>query len=422
MNRRLYLRLYLTFLAVTVLALGVTTLLARAFHEPAGLVARYIAPLARSLACTAPTGCQGESAQRLTDTARELGLDVAVWDGQGHALFEAVHAPLPFPAHPTAGWHHTPRGVLWLTPLADGRMLGLRERGHFGARGRFFLPLLGGLAILMALGLYPLSRGITRRIEELSEGARRWGQGDLGHRVPVRGKDEIAALAVRFNQTAGAIESLLAQERQMLATASHELRTPLTRIRMALELLAEEADPVRRGNLARRSSEDVAERDALVEELLVAARAQPGMPRRPFVEIDLLALVRAEAETVSAQVAGEPLPFPCEEAMVRRMVRNLFANARLHGQGTAIRAEVHRDGGDLLLAVEDDGPGVPESERERIFAPFYRAPGPRPPGDTGLGLGLALCRQVARYHGGDVTYVPRQPTGSRFEVRLPAQP
>jgi signal transduction histidine kinase len=97
-------------------------------------------------------------------------------------------------------------------------------------------------------------------------------------------------------------------------------------------------------------------------------------------------------------------------------------NARLHGQGTAIRAEVHRDGGGILLAVEDDGPGVPESERERIFAPFYRAPGPRPPGDTGLGLGLALCRQVARYHGGDVTYVARQPTGSRFEVRLPAPP
>jgi signal transduction histidine kinase len=146
------------------------------------------------------------------------------------------------------------------------------------------------------------------------------------------------------------------------------------------------------------------------------------VPRRPFVETDLLALLRKEAEAVSAQVAGEPLSFACEEAMVRRMVRNLFANARLHGQGTAIRAEVRRDGGDILLAIEDDGPGVPENERERIFAPFYRAPGPRPAGDTGLGLGLALCRQVARYHGGDIVYVAREPAGSRFEVRLPANP
>jgi signal transduction histidine kinase len=419
MNRRLYLRLYLVFVGITALSLVLTAVLARAFHEPAGLVARYIAPLARSLACTPPSGCQGESAQRLSDSARELGLDIAVWDDHGRTLFEAVHAPLPFPARPTTGWHHTPRGGLWLSSLGDGRMFGLRERGHLGSRGRFFLPMVGGLAILMALGLYPLSRGITRRIEELAEGARRWGTGDLGHRVPVRGKDEIAGLATRFNQTAAAIEALLAQERQMLATASHELRSPLARIRMALELLAEEADPDRRGQLVRRSGEDIAELDALVEELLLAARTQPGVPRRPLIETDLLALVRAEAEAVGARVTGEPVAFACEATMVKRLLRNLLANARLHGQEAAIRAEVRRDGGDILLAVEDDGPGVPETERERIFAPFYRAPGPRPAGDTGLGLGLSLCRQIARYHGGDVTYVARQPTGSRFEVRLP---
>lgn len=419
MNSRLYLRLYLAFLAITALSLVLTAALARAFHEPAGVVARYVAPLARSLACTAPGVCQGESAQRLAETARELALDIAVWDAQGRPLFEAAHTPLPFPAHPTAGRHPTPRGALWLTSLGDGRMLGLRERGHFGSRGRFFLPLVGGLALLMALGLYPLSRGITRRIEHLAEGARRWGAGELSHRVPVTGKDEIAALATRFNQTAAAIETLLTQERQMLATASHELRSPLARIRLAVELMAEEADPARRGDLARRSSEDIAELDGLVEELLLAARTQPGVPRRPFAEADLFALVRGEAEAVGAQVVGAPLPFACEAPMMRRMVRNLLVNARVHGQGAAIRAELFRDGNAIVIGIEDDGPGVPESEREHIFAPFYRAPGPRPPGDTGLGLGLALCRQIARYHGGDVMCVARQPAGSRFEVRLP---
>jgi signal transduction histidine kinase len=269
------------------------------------------------------------------------------------------------------------------------------------------------------VGLYPLSRSITRRIEQLAEGARRWGTGDLSHRVPVVGKDEIALLAEQFNRTAAALEALLAQERQMLATASHELRSPLARVRMALELLAEEPDPNRRGELSRRSAEDIAELDALVEELLLTARTQAGAARRPFTEIDLLALVRSEAEAVGAQVAGEPLVLSCEPAMIKRMVRNLLVNARLHGQGGAIRAEIQRGGGQILLAVEDDGPGVPESERDRIFAPFYRAPGPRPPGDTGIGLGLALVRQVARYHGGDVTYIPRQSAGSRFEVRLP---
>ena len=419
MTQRLYLRLYSAFLGIAVVSLLVTAVLARAFHEPGGTVSRFITPLARSLACTFPGVCRGEAAHRLTETARELEIDIAIWDQEGRELFQETKAPLLFPARATPGWHHTARGPLWLVDMGDGRMLGLRERGHFGPRGRFFLPMLVGLAVVMAVGLYPLSRSITRRLEHLAEGARRWGAGDLAHRVPVVGKDEIALLAERFNHTAAAIEALLAQERQMLATASHELRSPLARVRMALELLAEEPDPVRRGELSRRSAEDIAELDALVEELLLTTRAQAGVPRRPFTEVDLLALVHAEAETVGAQVAGEPIVLSCEPAMMKRMVRNLLANAQLHGQGGTIRAEIQRSGAHVLLAVEDNGPGVPESERERIFAPFYRAPGPRPPGDTGLGLGLALVRQVARYHGGDVAYVARQPNGSRFEVRLP---
>ena len=419
MTQRLYLRLYFAFLGITVLSLLVTAVMARAFHEPGGTVSRFIAPLARSLVCTLPGACTGEAAHRLTETARELEMDIAVWDAQGRPLFLEARTPLQLPARATAGWHHTSRGPVWLIDLGDGRMLGLREHGHFGPRGRFFLPMLLGLAVVMALGLYPLSRSITHRLELLAEGARRWGAGDLAHRVPVVGKDEIAVLAERFNLTAAAIEALLAQERQMLATASHELRTPLARVRMALELLAEEPDPIRRGELSRRSAEDIAELDALVEELLLTARTKTGVPRRPFAEIDLLALVRAEGEAVEAQVAGEPVVLSCEPAMIKRMVRNLFANAHHHGQGGAIRAEIQRSEAQVVLAVEDDGPGVPESERERIFAPFYRAPGPRPPGDTGLGLGLALVRQVARYHGGDVAYVPRQPAGSRFEVTLP---
>jgi len=406
MTRRLYLRLYLAFLGITVVSLLVTAVMARAFHEPGGAVAHVLTPLARSLVCTLPGMCHGEAVHRLSESARELEIDIAVWDAQGRALFQETKSPLSFPARATPGWHHTARGPLWLIDMGDGRMLGLRERGHFGPRGRFFLPMLFGLALVMAVGLYPLSRSITRRLEHLAEGARRWGAGDLAHRVPVVGKDEIALLAERFNQTAAAL-------------ASHELRSPLARVRMAIELLAEEADPGRRGELARHSAEDIAELDALVEELLLAARTQSGVPRRPFTEVDLLALVRAEAESVGAEVVGEPIRFSCEALMLKRMVRNLFANARLHGQGGAIRAEIRRSGAQVLIAVEDDGPGVPASERERIFAPFYRAPGPRPPGDTGLGLGLALVRQIARYHGGDVAYVARQPTGSRFEVRLP---
>lgn len=419
MKHRLYVRLYLAFLGITVVSLLVTAALARAFHEPGGAVARFLTPLARSMVCRTDGACTGETSHHLREVARELQMDVAVWDRNGRALFEETTAILPRPGYPSAGWHHTGRGPLWVIDLGDGRTLGLRERSHFGPRGRFFLPMLALLATIMAVALYPLSRGITRRLEHLAEGARRWGEGDLAHRVPVGGHDEIAVLAARFNQTAAAIESLVAHERQMLATASHELRSPLARVRMAIELLSEESDTNKRADLARRSAEDIAELDALVEELLMAARTQAGVPRRPFADVDLLALVRSEADAVGARVDGDVVHVSGESAMLKRLVRNLLANATLHGQGGTVSVEVRSSGEHVILAVEDEGRGVPESERERIFAPFYRPPGPRPPGDTGLGLGLALVRQIARYHGGDVRYVSRQPTGSRFEVHLP---
>jgi signal transduction histidine kinase len=415
LRHRLYLRLYLAFLGIAILSLFVTAVLARAFHSPGAQVSRTLASLARSMECHAPGGCTGYGVEHLREEARELNLDIVVWNPDGQVVFESN--PSPF-APSTLGHRRGPPLPMRMIPLGNGNTLGVRERGHFGPRGTLFLPLLLGLTVLFAIALHPLSRGITRRIEALSEGARRWGEGDLGHRIPVRGKDEIAALATRFNQTAAAIEALVAQERQMLASASHELRTPLARIRMALELLAEEASAERRSELARNASEDIAELDSLVEELLLTVRSQPGVPRRPLTQVDLLSLVKAEVGDPPVEIRGESLPLMCEPSMIKRMVRNLLTNARLHAGG-AVAVTVGRDGDQALLAVEDDGPGVPESERERIFAPFYRPPGPRPPGDTGLGLGLALVRQVARYHGGDITYAARQPRGSRFEVRLP---
>lgn len=421
-KHRLYLRLYLAFVAITAIALGLTSVLARAFHQPGGPVTPYLGQLARTIDCQPGAPCQSEAARWLAETSREMGIDIVIWDRERRPIFTASTGPLPAPARFTVGWHHTSRGPLWLSAIDNGRMLGLRERGHMGPRGRLFLPLVGGLLLAMAIGLYPLSRGITRRLEHLAEGARRWGDGALDHRVPVDGKDEIAQLAARFNQAAEAIQRLLVQERQMLATASHELRSPLARVRVAIELLGEEPDAGKRADLVRKSSDDIAELDGLVEELLMAARAQAHVARRPMEVIDLHALVAGEAAQVSAEVGGRgPIPQACDAAMMRRLVRNLLANARLYGQGSPIRAEVGvgDDGHDIVIAVEDGGPGVPEAERDRIFAPFYRPPGPRPPGDTGLGLGLALVRQIARYHGGDARFVARPTGGSRFEVKLP---
>jgi two-component system sensor histidine kinase RstB len=310
----------------------------------------------------------------------------------------------------------------------------VRERREGPDHRTLFLSVLGVVAAVMALGLYPLARGITRRLEHLAEGARRFGGGELSHRVPVQGTDEIAAVAARFNQAAAALESLLEQQRHMLANASHELRSPLARLRMAFELAAEEPDPERRRRLVEKAHADIVELDALVEDVLLAARAEPGVPRRPLSEVDLQAIVEAEAERTGgvkvALPAARPPRLAGDAPMLKHLVRNLLTNARIHGGDGEVVASLDMAGerpACLLLAVEDRGPGIPADEREKIFAPFYRPaaahqPGAGAPHVAGAGLGLALVRQVARYHGGEVRYLPRVGGGSRFEVSLPVAP
>jgi two-component system OmpR family sensor kinase len=418
-TRRLYLKLYLTFLGVAALALLSAGLAAHHLREGGPPPFRYLGPLARAVLRDQPPHRGADLRARMHQLAEELSLDVAVWDEGGRALAEASRRPFPPPHRMRRGWH---RGGVFVIPLEAGRYLGVRDRAASGNPGTMLLGVLVVVAVVMAAGLYPLSRGITRRLEHLADGARRWGLGELGHRVPVEGRDEVAAVASRFNQAAAAIEILVDQQRQMLANASHELRSPLARLRMAFELCAEEADPERRRRLVEKAHADIVDLDALVEEVLLTARAQPGVARRPLEDLDLLALVRAEAERVGAAVEGSPAPLRGDAAMLRHLVRNLLSNARVHAGGQEVRALVETRDGEVLLAVEDRGPGVPEAEREKIFAPFYRPEGARKGTAElggGVGLGLALVRQVARYHGGDVRYLPREGGGSRFEVRLP---
>jgi len=122
-----------------------------------------------------------------------------------------------------------------------------------------------------------------------------------------------------------------------------------------------------------------------------------------------------------AEVSGDAAAVQGDSRLLRRLVRNLVENARRHAAGALVQAAVMRlANGRVRLTVADRGPGVPESERARIFEPFYRPPGAKE-SDGGVGLGLALVRQIARRHGGEVRYLPREGGGSVFEVDLPGR-
>jgi signal transduction histidine kinase len=270
------------------------------------------------------------------------------------------------------------------------------------------------IVLAFALGAYPIARRLTGRLERLQSGVDQLGQGELATRVAVEGHDEVAALARSFNRSAERIEELVKSYKLLLANCSHELRTPLARIRLGLERLAADPDDPIRAELTR----SVAELDALIEEMLLASRLDALRTLERAEEVDLLAVAAEEASHFDRSVEGQPIVVHGDQGLLRRMIRNLIANAERHGGG-ASRIHVDVDeGGTARLVVEDRGPGVAEGDRDRIFEPFYRG---RASGSTldGSGLGLAIVRQITRAHGGEISYAPAESGGSRFTVTLP---
>lgn len=410
--RHLYIQIYLALVGILIL-FGVLVFAAWMLLPPNAERQRLMTGSAAVLSDLLPSKRRpvGETRAALDRLHDQLGADLSLYDAGGTLLAYAGELlDAPDLDGRESGWiRGAGRGPRVALRLADGRWLMVRAQRE---RGAAWLAMLVLLAVAVAVGAYPIVRRMTRRLERLHERVEQLGAGDLGARVEVQGNDEVAALARSFNRAAERVERLVKAQRGILAGASHELRTPLTRIRVGLELLAGDDQ----SKLHARISKDVRELDELIEELLLASRLSAGESLESDEPVELLALSAEEGARIDARVSGTPTTVRGDARMLRRMLRNLFENARRHGRGAAVDARVENpQTGIARVVVSDTGPGVPESERERIFMPFYRAPGVR---EDGSGLGLALVRQIAQRHGGDARYVPREGGGSCFEVTL----
>lgn len=300
-----------------------------------------------------------------------------------------------------------------LQPLAEADAPPIQRLAWVGAT-------LAGLLLVLAAAAYPVVRSLTRRLETLRDAVQAFGQGALQQRVPVQGDDEVADLARSFNAAAERIEALVQTQRQWLANASHELRSPLARLKLALELL-DGADPDRAAHRRAEIARNIAELDALVEEILLAARLQAGeQAPLPMATVELVALTAEEVAASGAQLQTSPAELYVlgDERLLRRALRNLLDNAARYAPGVPAQVHLRAQVDAIEWWVCDRGPGVPEAQRQRVFEPFYRLPG-HAEHAGGVGLGLSLVRQIAHAHGGSVRCEPHAGGGACFVLRLP---
>jgi signal transduction histidine kinase len=283
-------------------------------------------------------------------------------------------------------------------------------------QGVGLVAVLVMLFIAVSAGAYPVVRRLTRRLEALKQGVEQFGAGQLHHRVQVTGHDEVAAVASSFNVAAARVEALVRSHQSLLANASHELRSPLARMKMAVSML-ETAPPAQRERLKDEIDTNVAELDALVEEVLLASRLDAAPTPERSERVELLGIAAEEAARVDATVDGAPTTVSGEERLLRRALRNLLENARRYG-GSEVETQVEAQAGHAVVRVSDRGPGVPEAMRERIFEPFFRMPGHAEQAG-GVGLGLSLVKQIAERYGGSVCCEAREGGGSSFVLSLP---
>jgi two-component system OmpR family sensor kinase len=299
--------------------------------------------------------------------------------------------------------------------------------------------LVGGvvLGLLALVALVVLTRSL-RPLRQIAMTADAIAAGDLGARIPPAPKrSEIGRVATALNRMLGENEAAFAQRdateerlRQFLADASHELRTPLTSIRGYAELFRRGADerPEDLANVMRAIEEEAARMSRLVEDLLLLARLDDARPleRKPVALDDLAeraieaARAAEPARLIQFEFADRPLVVEGDQARLRQVIDNLLANVRQHAPADArVYVSLHPSGDDVVLTVEDSGPGIADGDRELVFGRFSRPDAARAPEQGGAGLGLAIVRSIVTAHGGSISIRSAQPNGAIFEVRLP---
>lgn len=352
---------------------------------------------------------------RLSEAVAQAGIETANVSHIDSKILEAFEEKL---AHPFAVDLRTdqPQRVAVYVQLDDGllRVLAPKKRVTSTTTWLLLAWMVGTSLILIGVALYFLRRQL-RPIRRLARAADSFGKGrDVGDFHP-QGALEIRQAAHAFNLMRHRILRHISQRTEMLAAVSHDLRTPLTRMKLELELLGAQDDPILSS-----LRQDVEEMAKLVEEYLGFARDEGREVSAPTALGPILESMqqRAERNGVALEIAMDgPIVLPLRPTAFRRCISNLVDNACRHARWIGITA---RQKDEMIeIAVEDDGPGIPAPYREKVLEPFVRMDGAN--GESGgTGLGLTIARDVVLAHGGDLRLDESGRGGLKALLRLPA--
>jgi signal transduction histidine kinase len=261
---------------------------------------------------------------------------------------------------------------------------------------------------------------MTAPLRVLSEAAERLGRDVNAAPLPEEGPTEVAQAAAAFNTMASRIRRFVADRTFLLTAIGHDLKTPITRLKLRAEWM--EDDEQRRKMLA-----DLDELESMVQATLAFGRDVAGS--EPATKLDLPALLRTVMDEATDARPGanailcyegpETLPILARPVALKRACANLVGNALAYGGSAKVLIKPPRDGL-VLVHIDDEGPGIPLSEMDRVFEPFYRLETSRNRETGGTGLGLPITRNILRAHGGDVTLSNRAGGGLRATMTLPA--
>ena len=318
-------------------------------------------------------------------------------------------------------------GQVYLRRLKDSdRVLRIEWVGAYEYLMLYYAIILGLVSAALCAILYRWAKPMWRDLEAMKAATARVGAGDFAVRADVRKASLLEPIASAFNGMAERVQALLQSHRDLEQSVAHELRTPLAQLKFDLELARTSATDGDREARFDAMERDVTDLEELVNELLVLANlreAPPYAPRHlPAREVvgEVIRRASEEMRATGRHVAIEPprhLPdtITCDAKYMSRALVNVLRNA-LRYADEKVAVTVEKAGGRTVINVDDDGPGVPPEERERLFLPFARAEGSRGRDTGGVGLGLAIVKSVAEWHGGEARISDSPLGGARVSI------